>query len=162
MNFLYKIRNFQRVLEERNEAKKELAEYKIAATNNINALEEKAFDLLEENSKLKDSKLKIDVVHEQLKEDLKSSKLETAAVKEELDKVNKANGGYKTSNNEYKKKNAELKKQIEVLNKQISDLKSNRYLIKKIPTGRPKNTIKTSIRNSANESRAIKYVKERL
>lgn len=162
MNFLYKIRNFQAVLEKSVELAKEFEQYKEDAANNIKALEDKAWDLLEENSKLKDSKLKSDGANEKLKEELNSSKMETAAVKDELAKANRTIGGYKKSNNDYKKKNEELEKQVSELTKQVNDLKSDRYLIRKVPTGKTKNTIKTSIRNYANESRVIKYVKDNL
>lgn len=154
MKIFYK-KDFWRVLEE-------FKKYKEDTANVIRVLEDKAFNYLEENSKLKDSKLKSDGTNEKLKEELTCSKMETVAIKEELNKANRTIGGYKKSNNEYKKKNAALEKQVKELTNQVADLKSNRYLIKKIPSGKTKNTIKTSIRNYASESRAIKYVKENL
>lgn len=56
-------------------------------------------------------------------------------------------------------------KQINKLKEEIKEkdeLLSKRYILKKISSGRTPNTIKTSIRSSQNESRAIKYVKEKL
>lgn len=159
MKIFYK-KDFQRVLEEKYELKKEFDQYKADAANNINALEEKSWDLLEENSKLKDSKLKTNAANEKLKEELNSSKMETASIKDELTKEKNRNGGYKKSNIEYKNKIDELKKQVKELTKQIEVLKSDRYLIKKVPSGRPHHGMKTKINDSSKESRIIKKVKE--
>ncbi len=158
MKVFYK-KDFMEVLKKYTNLKKEFDQYKVSASNNINVLEEKSFSLLEENSKLKDTQLKNDVFNQSLKEELNNYKMEVAAVRDELKKVNNANGGYKKSNNEYKKVNEELKKQVSELVIQVEDLKSNRYLIKKIPSGRTKSTIKTKISMPMRES-VRRFMKE--
>lgn len=63
------------------------------------------------------------------------------------------------------KENHKLKNTIKELNEKIKQQEeklSKRYILKTIKPGRTPNTLKTSIRSSANESRAIKYVKENL
>ena len=82
---------------------------------------------------------------ETVKEELKNAKIEIEALKGELKSANKSNGGYKKSNNEYKKKNAALEKQVRELTNQVADLKSDRYLVKKVPSGKTPNTNKTKI-----------------
>lgn len=161
MKIFYK-KDFQRVLEKKIELEKEFEQYKKDTANSISALEDRNFKLFEENSKLKDSKLKNDVEVEKLKEELNSSKMETAAIKDELNKANRTIGGYKKSNNDYKKKNEALEKQVKELTNQVADLKSDRYRVKTIPSGRPHHGMKTRITDSSKESRIIKKVKERL
>lgn len=160
MKFFLTKKRFQRVLEDnKKELKKEFEQYKEDSEKVINSLERKSFDLLQENSKLKDSKLKQEL---SLKEEVKNLKLKIDAIKDDLVKANKSKGGLTKENNKLKKQVEECTKEINDLKAKINDLQSDRYLIKKIPSGRTKNTIKTKIKSSNKESSAIKYVKERL
>lgn len=143
MKIFYK-KDFQRVLEEKNNLKKEYEDYKSTRENAINELNNKSYELLIENSKLKTLKLDVD------------------KVKEELRKVNGAKGGLVKENNKLKNIIKDKDNEIADLKAKISDLQSDRYLIKKIPSGRTKNTLKTKITSSSKESNVIKYVKERL
>ena len=143
MKIFYK-KDFQRVLEEKINLKKEYEDYKERTKETIKGIESRAFNLLSENSKLKDLKLDVD------------------KVKEELRKVNGAKGGLVKENNKLKSIIENKDNEIADLKAKISDLQSDRYLIKKIPTGRTKSTLKTEITSSSKESNVIKYVKERL
>lgn len=71
---------------------------------------------------------------------------------------NSSIGGFTKQINKLKEEIKELSAKI----KEKDELLSKRYILKKISSGRTPNTIKTSIRSSQNESRAIKYVKEKL
>lgn len=143
MKIFYK-KDFQRVLEEAIKLAKEFENYKTTSENAIEKLNNKSYELLTENSKLKDLKLDVD------------------KVKKELRKVNGAKGGLVKENNKLKNIIEELEKEKTDLKAQINDLKSDRYLVKKIPSGRNKSTIKTKITSSNKESNVIKYVKEKL
>lgn len=143
MKIFYK-KDFQRVLEEKNDLNKEYEDYKSTSENTISELNNKSYELLTENSKLKTLKLDVD------------------KVKEELRKVNGAKGGLVKENNKLKSTIKDKDNEIADLKAKISDLQSDRYLIKKIPTGRTKSTSKTKITSSSKESNVIKYVKERL
>lgn len=55
MNFIYKIKNFQRVMEERDRLKKNFEKYKTETDVQISKLSEERFNQLQEISSLKDS-----------------------------------------------------------------------------------------------------------
>lgn len=141
MKIFYK-KDFQRVLEKKIELEKEFEQYKTDTANSISALEDRNFKLLEENSKLKDSSLKQGNV---LNDEINTLKLELGLTKEKLKKANTSKGGFTKEINKLKKLVEQYEKEINDLNAKISDLQSDRYLIKKIPTGRTKNTVKTKI-----------------
>ena len=157
MKIFYK-KDFQRVLEEKYELKKEFEKYKEDSENIINKLQDDWFKHLEEKSKLKDKSLKLDKVNDELK----NANVKIDALKDEIKKLSTSKGGLVKENNKLKEDNEKMVQEINDLKAKINDLESDRYLKKTIPSGRTKNTIKTSIRNYAKESRVIKYVKENL
>lgn len=141
MKIFYK-KDFQRVLGEKKELEKEFEQYKIDAANNISALEEKAFELLKENSKLKDSSLKQENV---LSDEINTLKLKLGLVKDKLKKANTSKGGFTKQFNKLKKLVKQYEKEISDLNAKIKDLESDRYLRVPLPPDKTKSTIKTKI-----------------
>lgn len=146
MKIFYK-KDFQRVLEEKKKLENEFSDYKERSDESISALNTKCVEQLKE----------INTLNNQLfdKEEILKSKKDLEI------KLKSAN----TSKGELTKEINELRNQIKTLTSQIKEkdiLLSKRYILKKLSPGRTPNTIKTSIRSSANESRAIKYVKENL
>lgn len=146
MKIFYK-KDFYGVLEEKNKLKKEFENYKNEHKQAMSSLNSKYIEQLKE----------INILNNQL-----SDKEKILKEKEELEtKLKSAN----TSKGELTKEINKLRNQVKVLTGQIKEkdiLLSKRYILKKLSPGRTPNTIKTSIRSSANESRAIKYVKENL
>lgn len=137
MKLFYK-KDFQRVLKEKNKLEEE-----IKKQNEIyNISENRNFKLLEENSMLKDKKLKNEC---KFQEEINKLKLNLSTLKDELKVINGCKGGLIKENNKLKKSNEELKNRILILETEINELKSDRYLIKKIPSGKTKNNIKTKI-----------------
>ena len=65
-------------------------------------------------------------------------------------------GGLEKSNNNLKDENKEFKKKIKELEKELD----KRYIIKKLPSGRPTKGQKMSIKNSSVQSKIIKEIKE--
>jgi hypothetical protein len=146
MKIFYK-KDFQRVLEEKKKLENEFSDYKERSDESISALNTKCVEQLKE----------INTLNNQL-----FDKEEILKLKKDLEiKLKSAN----TSKGGLTKEINKLKNQIKVLTSQIKEkdiLLSKRYILRTIKPGRTPNTIKTSIKNSANESRAIKYVKENL
>lgn len=56
-------------------------------------------------------------------------------------------GGYKSSNNKLKKEKIECENIIKKLKEEINDLRSTRYLVRKIPSGRLPKTQKIKVRS---------------
>ena len=146
MKIFYK-KDFQRVLEEKKKLENEFSDYKERSDESISALNTKCVEQLKE----------INTLNNQL-----FDKEEILKLKKDLEiKLKSAN----TSKGGLTKEINKLKNQIKVLTSQIKEkdiLLSKRYILRTIKPGRTPNTIKTSIKNSANESRVIKYVKENL
>lgn len=146
MKIFYK-KDFYGVLEEKNKLEKEFEEYKKEYKQTMSSLNSKYIEQLQE----------INTLNNQLLD-----KEEILKEKEELEiKLKSAN----TSKGGFTKQINKLKEEIKALTSQIKEkdeLLSKRYILKTIKPGRTPNTIKTHIRSSDNESRAIKYVKERL
>lgn len=143
MKIFYK-KDFYGVLEEKNNLEKEYKEYKSRKESVINTLNKRCA--------------------EQFKQ-INSLNTENESLKKNNDILKNKFIKQSTSKGEITKENHKLKTKIEELNniiKQQEEKLSKRYILKKISPGRTPNTIKTSIRSSANESRAIKYVKENL
>lgn len=140
MKIFYK-KDFQRVLEEKYELKKEYEEYKTSSEETIKKLNNKGYELLCENSKFKALKLDVDEVKKQLRI------------------VNGAKGGLIRENHKLKNIITDKDNEIADLKAKISDLKSDRYLIKKIPSGRTKSTLKTTISNPMKPA-VRKFMKE--
>lgn len=146
MKIFYK-KDFQRVLEEKKKLENEFSDYKERSDESISALNTKCVEQLKE----------INTLNNQLfdKEEILKSKKDLEI---KLKSANTSKGGLTKEINK-------LRNQIKTLTSQIKAkdiLLSKRYILKKLSPGRTPNTIKTSIRSSANESRAIKYVKENL
>lgn len=143
MKIFYK-KDFYGVLEEKNNLEKEYKEYKSRKESVINTLNKRCA--------------------EQFKQ-INSLNTENESLKKNNDILKNKFIKQSTSKGEITKENHKLKTKIEELNniiKQQEEKLSKRYILKKISPGRTPNTIKTSIRSSTNESRAIKYVKENL
>ena len=153
MKIFYK-KDFYGVLEEKKNLEKEFKDYKKQNDESISALNTKCLEQIKEITKLgnevteKESLLKLHEETNRKNEELKSK----------LTHANASKGGLVKEINK-------LKREIEVLTEEMKrkeELLSKRYILKIIKPGRTPNTLKTSIRSSANESRAIKYVKENL
>ena len=135
----------------------------------IKILNDEILDLKKENEKLRDlnyiykldreelelTKIKIKSLEDVVNASNKSIKDKLKRIKE-LDSVNNQLLT-KTFNMELEIKSKEV--QIEEYKLQIEDLKSDRYLIKKIPAGRTKNTIKTKV-SKPMSARVTKYMRE--
>lgn len=83
-------------------------------------------------------------------------------LKKKLKIANGSLGGFTKEINKLKSEIASKELKIKDLEDKLKESMSNKYILRKIKPGRTPNTIKTSIRSSASESNAIKYVKERL
>lgn len=140
MKIFYK-KDFQRVLKEKYKLKEEYEEYKTSSKKMIKELNNKGYELLCENLKFKDLKLDVDEVKKQLRI------------------VNGAKGGLIRENHKLKNIITDKDNEIADLKAKISDLKSDRYLIKKIPSGRTKSTLKTTISNPMKPA-VRKFMKE--
>ncbi len=146
MKIFYK-KDFYGVLEQKRILEKEFSDYKERSDESISALNTKCVEQLKE----------INTLNNQLfdKEEILKSKKDLEI---KLKSANTSKGGLTKEINK-------LRNQIKILTSQIKEkdiLLSKRYILRTIKPGRTPNTIKTSIRSSANESRAIKYVKENL
>lgn len=161
MKIFYK-KDFQRVLEKKIELENEFEKYKEDTEKVISSLEKKAIDYLQENSKLKDSKLKTENVKKEYEDKVKTLKLSLDETKLELKGVIKEKKSLEKEKTKLEKDKSNLEDEIAILRAEIADLKSDRYRVRTIPAGRTKNVNKTSIRSSEKESRVIKYVKDNL
>lgn len=146
MKIFYK-KDFYGVLEQKRILEKEFSDYKERSDEIISALNTKCVEQLKE----------INTLNNQLfdKEKILKSKKDLEI---KLKSANTSKGGLTKEINK-------LRNQIKTLTSQIKEkdiLLSKRYILKKLSPGRTPNTLKASIRSSANESRAIKYVKENL
>lgn len=81
-------------------------------------------------------------------------------LKSEIKSLKCAKGGIAKEKNKLLNKIINLENENAELLKQIEDLKSDRYLIKKIPTGRMPNKQKINSLNCSKGSKAIKFVKD--
>lgn len=154
MKIFYK-KDYLEVLGKKKELEGEIEKQKIEFEETIETIQNRSFDLLEENSRLKDLKLKTEVAKEEYKESLERIKLSLDETKAELKDAEK-------ENKKLVKEKASLEAEIADLKAKIADLKSDRYLVRKISSGRPKKGQKMHLKSSSKESRAIKYVKENL
>ena len=161
MKIFYK-KDFQRVLREKKELEEEFEQYKIDTGNCISALEDRNFILLEDNSRIKNSKLKIENIKNECEQQINALKLNNSELTAQLKDITKEKEKLEKKNTKLEANKDKLKDEIAVLKAKIADLESDRYLRRTIPSGRTKNVNKTSIKSSAKESRAIKYVKENL
>ena len=131
MKFFYTRKEFQRVIGEL-EKKVEVKERTIITLHGtLDRKEEKI-------SELKKIKSAYEKAIEKLA--IEKTELEKKIIAEQNSK-----GGYVKENNKLKKEKEQFEIEIQDLKAKIKDLESDRYLIKKIPTGRTKNTIKTKI-----------------
>lgn len=112
MNFIYKIKNFQRVVDDRDKVIDEFTDYKTKTDKLIEALAEDRFKQLQEISSLKD--MLID------KKDL------------EIKKINGAKGGLQKENNKLSNELEESKKVQKSLEEQLADYKNNKWLVREL------------------------------
>lgn len=143
MKIFYK-KDFYGVLEEKNKLQEEYEKYKERKENVTSILNKRCAEQIEQITSLNAKIEKLKKYNEILKNKF----------------ITQSN-----SKGEFVKENHKLKNTIKELNKKIKQQEeklSKRYILKTIKPGRTPNTLKTSIRSSANESRAIKYVKENL
>lgn len=128
MKVFYK-KDFQRVLKKNEEIEREYENYKLSKQIECDDLSNKCFELMTENSKFKN--VNAEIINENTK--IKNIKLE-------LEKENKSlkcsKGGFTKKINELSSENLELKDKVKKLEDEIKDLKSNRYILKKIPSGK--------------------------
>jgi hypothetical protein len=134
MNFLYKIRNFQRVLDEKTDIEKQYKNYKKKSEGKIAALENKNQEQLKEISKQKNINTK------QL-EEISKLKIENEDLADKLAKANTSKGGLTKENNKLKKQNEELNLKLKEQEIELS----KRFIVKTVKPGRTPNTIKTKI-----------------
>lgn len=143
MKIFYK-KDFYGVLEEKNKLQEEYEKYKERKENVTSILNKRCAEQIEQITSLNAKIEKLKKYNEILK-----NKFITQS---------NSKGGFVKENHKLKNTIKELNKKI----KQQEEKLSKRYILKTINPGRTPNTLKTSIRSSANESRAIKYVKENL
>lgn len=114
MNFIYKIKNFQRVMEERDRLKENFKKYKTETDVQISKLSEERFNQLQEISSLKDSL---------------SSQNE---LEKELKQAYVAKGGLIKENNKLVKKINESNTKIKLLEEQLSEYKDKKWLVREL------------------------------
>lgn len=114
MNFIYKIKNFQRVMEERDRLKKNFEKYKTETDIQISKLSEERFNQLREISSLKDS--------------LSSQK----ELEKELKQAYGAKGSLIRENNKLVKKINESNTKIKLLEEQLSEYKDKKWLVREL------------------------------
>ena len=120
-------------------------------------LEEVSNEVLEKEQKLKN------VQQDLVKANAKNSdyELALAKLKESNRILSSSKGGFKKSIKNQQEKIKLLEETISTLNKEISDLKSNRYLVKKVPSGRtPKSQEMKSKHSVTTKSNVSKFIKE--
>lgn len=78
---------------------------------------------------------------------------------EKIKRLQNAKGGYVKQNNKLKNQVMELEKEVEDLKAKLEESMSNKYLVKKVPSGRKPNTIKTKV-SAPMSSTVRKYMKE--
>ena len=132
MAFIYKIKNFQRVVDDRDKVIDEFTDYKTKTDKLIEALAEDRFKQLQEISSLKD--MLID------KKDL------------EIKKINGAKGGLQKENNKLSNELEESKKVQKSLEEQLADYKNNKWLVRELTPEKartqkikPVKTVKSSV-----------------
>ena len=77
-------------------------------------------------------------------------------IKKELTNIKKAKGGYKKQINQLQDKVNQLKKELEETNQKLKESMTDKYLVKKIPSGKRPKTIFTKINNSSVQSNIVK------
>lgn len=77
-------------------------------------------------------------------------------VKKELTNVKKAKGGYNKQINRLQDKVNQLQKELKETNQKLKESMTDKYLVKKIPSGKRPKTIFTKINNSSVQSNIVK------
>ena len=111
-----------------------------------------------EKIKIANEKLKIS--NEEYKKNNDELNIKLVQLSSEVKSLKCAKGGIAKEKNKLLNKIINLENEKAELLKQIEDLKSDRYLIKKIPTGRIPNKQKINSLNCHKGSKAIKFVKD--
>lgn len=140
MKIFYK-KDFQRVLKELEKVSTEYDNYIMESIDKMNTLKSKNYELLEENSELLELRTNL------------SDK------KDQLRKLNGKKGGFIKEINKLKKELEERNNEITNLRAEISDLRSDRYLIRQIPSDKSKGSNKTKIPLPM-KSQVRKFMKE--
>lgn len=120
-------------------------------------LEEVSKEALEKEQKLKN------VQQDLVKANAKNSdyELALAKLKESNRILASSKGGFKKSIKKQQEKIKLLEETISTLNREITDLKSNRYLLKKVPSGRiPKSQKMKSKHSVTTKSNVSKFINE--
>lgn len=78
------------------------------------------------------------------------------SINEELINTKKAKGGYKKQINQLQDKVNQLQKELEETNQKLEESMTDKYLVKKIPSGKRPKTIFTKINNSSVQSNIVK------
>lgn len=128
MKIFYK-KDFQRVLEEKEKLERDFEKYKKEKNIEVSQLNNEIEMLYADNKLLDERCSLLDNISHSLKEELK----ETRGSK----------GGLTKENNKLKSENEELNKQIIELKKKLEESMTNKYLVRKIPSGRTPNMNKT-------------------
>lgn len=146
MKIFYK-KDFQRVLEENNKLQEE---------NNklIKKVNNEEFKYLDEYSKFKNKYEKQKDKYNDLLTMKQLTEKENTELKAQIKSVNGQKGNLTKRNNE-------LTKRIEELEKQLEESMSDKYLVRKISSGRKPKGQSMKVKGSAKESAAIKLVKEK-
>lgn len=114
MNFIYKIKNFQRVMDERNKLKDEFDKYKDDTNKQISNISEERFKQLQEISDLKDL--------------LNSQK----NFEKELKQAYGSKGALTKEKNKLSKKLDESNIKIKSLEEQLSKYKNEKWLVREL------------------------------
>lgn len=77
-------------------------------------------------------------------------------VKKELTNIKKAKGGYNKQINRLQDKVNRLQNELEETNQKLKESMTDKYLVKKIPSGKRPKTIFTKINNSSVQSNIVK------
>ena len=76
--------------------------------------------------------------------------------KAQIKSLKNAKGGYAKYNRKIKKEKEELEQEIVELKQKLSDSMTDKYLVRKIKSGRTPNTLKTKVRNSLGQSNIVR------
>lgn len=76
--------------------------------------------------------------------------------KKQIKSLKNAKGGYASKSSKLKKEKEELEKQIAELNEKLAESMTDKYLVRKIKSGKTANTLKTKVRSSSVQSNIVK------
>ena len=76
--------------------------------------------------------------------------------KKQIKSLKNAKGGYASKSSKLKKEKEELERQIAELNEKLAESMTDKYLVRKIKSGKTANTLKTKVRSSSVQSNIVK------